>query len=406
MQIYSLYQKRIYVKMNLVITMKAVGIICEYNPFHNGHLYHINEIKKQFPNYPIILVLSGNFTERGIVSILDKWKKTKLALTYGVDLVIELPFVFATQSADIFAKGSIAILKALQVEYLVFGSESGTAEPLIKMAKIQLENPNYDSIVKEYLNQGMNYPTAMSKALEQAGNEKISTPNDLLGLSYIKEIIKQKADITPIAITRTNDYHEKELDNHIASATAIRTAILNNKDITNVVPEKTAVFLKQQTIFMESFYPFFQYKVATTPNLEIYQTVDEGIQNRIKEEIWKHDTLEDFIQATKTKRYTYNKMMRMITHILCSFTKEEAKVNQDIHYLRILGMNEIGQAYFNQIKKEIDLPVITACNSIQDSMIDIELRSTYVFASLLKEKEPFIHQEYSKKPILYHQKKL
>lgn len=387
------------------MSMKAVGIICEYNPFHNGHLYHINEIKKQFPNYPIILVLSGNFTERGIVSILDKWKKTELALTYGVDLVIELPFVFATQSADIFARGSIAILKKLQVEYLVFGSESNNVNPLIKMAHIQLEHPEYHALVKQYMNEGINYPTAMSKALETIMDEKINTPNDLLGLSYIKEIIKQQADITPVTIKRTNDYHDANLSGTIVSATAIRQAVREGKDLSNIVPKMTKNYLKEQAILMEDYYPFFQYKVSTTADLSIYQTVDEGIENRIKEEIFKHDTLEAFVQAIKTKRYTYNKIMRMITHILCGFTKEEAKHDKDIRYLRILGMNHIGQEYLSQVKKEIDLPMITACNTIQDSMIDIELRSTFVFASILKEKQNIIHKEYSKKPILFLNKK-
>lgn len=387
--------------------MKAVGIICEYNPLHNGHLYHINQIKKQFPNSPIILVLSGNFTERGIVSIMDKWKKTELALTYGVDLVIELPFVFATQSADIFAHGSIAILKELKVEYLVFGSEIGCVEPMIEMATIQLKNPLYHKFVKEYLKDGFNYPTAMSKALETISNKKISTPNDLLGLSYIKEIKKQNANIIPIAIKRTNDYHDTKLSKQISSATAIRKALLNKENIENVVPEKTRNYLNQQTVFMESYYPFFQYKVSTSRDLTQYQTVDEGIEHRIKEEILKQDSLETFIQAVKTKRYTYNKLMRMVTHILCNFTKEEANHNTELHYIRVLGMNETGKKYLNKIKKQVTLPIITACNKIKDPMLEIEYRSTCTFASILShdEKEKLTHQEYSKKPILLFQEK-
>lgn len=387
--------------------MKAVGIICEYNPFHNGHLYHINQIKKQFPNSPIILVLSGNFTERGIVSIMDKWKKTELALTYGVDLVIELPFVFATQSADIFAHGSIAILKQLKVEYLVFGSEVGSVDPLIEMATIQLENPLYHKFVKDYLKDGLNYPTAMSKALETISNKKISTPNDLLGLSYIKEIKKQNANIIPVAIKRTNNYHDIKLTKKISSATAIRKALLNRENIKDVVPEKTRGYLNQQTVFMESYYPFFQYKVSTSHDLTQYQTVDEGIEHRIKEEILKQDSLEKFIQAVKTKRYTYNKIMRMVTHILCNFTKEEANHNTELHYIRVLGMNETGKKYLNKIKKQITLPIITAYNTIKDPMLEIEYRSTCTFASILSydEKERLTHQEYAKKPILLFQEK-
>ena len=124
--------------------MKSVGIICGYNPFHNGHLYHLNKFKEMFPDFTIILVMSGNFTERGDMSIINKWDKTDIALHYGVDLVIELPFVFASQSADIFARGSIQILNSLNVDYLVFGSESNDISKLIEMAKIQLYNKKYN----------------------------------------------------------------------------------------------------------------------------------------------------------------------------------------------------------------------------------------------------------------------
>ena len=216
--------------------MKAVGIICEYNPFHNGHLYHINKIKELYPGYKIILVMSGNFTQRGIISVLNKWDKTEIALNYGVDLVIELPFVFATQSADIFAKGSIQILKELQVEYLVFGSESDSINHLIELAHIQLENPNYQEKVVTYLKDGINYPTALSKALYNISGKTTTTPNDLLGLSYIKEIIKQKTNITPITIQRTNDFHSTDINENIASATAIRERINNHQSIKKIVP--------------------------------------------------------------------------------------------------------------------------------------------------------------------------
>lgn len=386
--------------------MKAVGIICEYSPFHNGHLYHINKIREQFPNSAIILVMSGNFTERGIVSVIDKWKKTEIALTYGVDLVVELPFVFATQSADIFAKGSIALLKALQVEYLVFGSECGSLQPLIDLATIQLQHPDYDLLVKKYLKEGINYPTAMSKALMTLTKQTIVTPNDLLGLSYIKEIIKQQANIKPIVIQRTNDFHEETLENTIVSATAIRTALQNNQDIQPYVPEKTYTALTQQLYFMKDYFPLLQYKISTDPRIFQYQTVDEGLDQRIRKEILKHDNLDDFVKAVKTKRYTYNKIMRMLCHILCSFTKEEASKCLEPAYLRILGMNQVGRKYLKQLKKEVTLPLITACTETNHLMMDIEFRSTCAFASLLslKEKKAIIHREFIKKPIIVKEK--
>ncbi len=370
--------------MDLGDRMKAVAIICEYNPFHNGHLYHINKIKELFPTHKIILILSGHFTQRGIVSLLNKWDKTDIALTYGVDWVIELPFVFATQSADLFAKGSIALLKEMQVEYFVFGSESGSIKELTELATIQLEHPEYDKVVSQYLKQGLNYPTALSEALQDLCGKKVTTP------------------IIPITIQRTNDFHSKEMHNHIASATAIRENLQKKNSIKEVVPTGTLSKLKKQLHQAEDYFPFLQYQmISQEKHLKEYQTVDEGIENRIQEFILKSDSYSTLIQNIKTKRYTYNRIMRMLTHILVGFTKEEASRNKEIHYIRILGMNKEGQAYLNKIKKEVQYPIIVACNEIKDEMLQIELRATKIFAMILppKEKEKLIHKEYQKKPI-------
>lgn len=393
--------------MDLGDRMKAVGIICEYNPFHNGHLYHINKVKELFPTHKIILILSGHFTQRGIVSVLNKWDKTELALTYGVDLVIELPFVFATQSADVFAKGGIALLKELQVEYFVFGSESGKSKELIELAKIQLNHPEYNTIVSNYLKQGINYPTALSNALQDLCGKKITEPNDLLGLSYIKEILRENANITPITIQRTNDFHSNEIKDNIASATAIRKSISQRQNIENVVPPYTLQKLKNYVHQVEDYFPFLQYQIITqAKNLNTYQTVDEGIENRIQEFILKSDSYSSLIQNIKTKRYTYNRIMRLLTHILVGFTKEEAKRNTEIHYIRILGMSKEGQSYLNKIKKQVHYPIIVACNEIKDEMLQIELKATKIFAMTLplEKKEKLIHMEYQKKPILKEKK--
>ena len=177
--------------------MEAVGIICEYNPLHNGHIYHIEETKRKFPGKTIILVLNGYFLERGEVSILSKENKTKLALIYGVDLIVELPFIFGSQSADIFAEAAIKILGYLGCSYLVFGSESNNIEALEKVATIQ-NTPEYNKKVQELLATGINYPTALAKALEIDVN--VFNPNDLLGISYLKAIKRNNLNIKPITI--------------------------------------------------------------------------------------------------------------------------------------------------------------------------------------------------------------
>ena len=358
--------------------MASVGIICEYNPFHNGHIYHINKIKEMFPDSTIIAVMSGNFTQRGIPSLLSKDEKTNICLNHDIDLVIELPFTFASQSADIFASGAIKILKALKVEYLVFGSESNDIEALTKIANIQINDKKYDENVKKHLALGYNYPTAMNKALNLSTS--IVSPNDLLALSYIKSIKIEKAGIKPISIKRTNNFHSKDLNTPIVSATAIREAIQQNQEISTFVPNDVYNCLKNKN--PKDYFRYLKYKIISEGiEINTYQTVDEGIENRILKVISGCNTTEDLIQNIKTKRYTYNKISRMLVHILCSFTKEEAKDNKDIKYIRVLGFNDKGQAYLSKIKKELEIPLITTKKYYND-LLTIENRIDDIYKLL------------------------
>lgn len=381
--------------------MKKIGIICEYNPFHNGHLYHISKIKEMFDDSLIILVMSGNFTQRGEASIIPKYSKCDIALLSGIDLVIELPFIFATQSADVFAKTSIEILDKLNVDYVVFGSETNDINKLTMLAKTQINNKKYDKLVKEYLDKGVNYPTALSKALYQLTDKKIDKPNDILGVSYIREILKLNSNITPICIKRSNDYNSIELNDNITSASSIRYALLNGDDVKNYVPEYVYDYLKNP-IFTKNYFSLLKYKIMTENALEEYQTVDEGIQNRIKKCIINSKDLDDLILKVKTKRYTYNKLSRMFIHILCNLKKEEVKKHNKISYIRVLGFNIRGRNYLNEIKKDIDIPIITNFSRTNDPILDIEMRSTCVYASILNEKDKInlIESEYKDFPII------
>ena len=223
--------------------MDSVGIIAEYNPFHNGHLYQLKKVKEMFPDMPVVLVLAGNFTQRGDVSIIDKWKKTDIAIKAGIDLVIELPFSFSTQSADFFSYGAITMLEKLKVKYLVFGTESDELSDIELLVDTQLNNKEFSSLVKIYSKLGNNYPTSMSLALKDLTGKSIKTPNDLLAISYIKTIRKNNYSIKPICIKRTNDYHDETLDKNISSATSIRIALKNNIDIKGQVPEFVIPYL-------------------------------------------------------------------------------------------------------------------------------------------------------------------
>lgn len=375
--------------------MTTIGIICEYNPFHNGHIYHIKKIKEMYKDSIIILVMSGNFTQRGDISIINKWDKTKIALENNIDLVIELPFVFATQGADVFAKGAIQILNNLKVDKLIFGSECNNISELKELAKIQLQE-NYNTLVKKYLEKGLNYPTAMSKALKDLGKKELKEPNDILGLCYVKEILKQKSSIEPITIKRTNNYHEKELK-QISSATSIREAIKNNKDINNYIPKESIKHINKNG-FIDNYFNFLKYKIMTTNNLEIYETVD-NINYTIKENIYESNNLEQLINKIKSKRYTYNRIKRMLLHILCDFTKEENKKCENIEYIRILGFNKIGKNYLNKIKKQTNIPIISKFEK-NNTMLNIELRSTCIYSLIFENSKEIIESEYKNKPII------
>ena len=211
--------------------MKIIGIIAEYNPFHNGHLYQINRIKEIYPDSIIIAVVSSSFTQRGEISILNKWNKTNICLDNSIDIVIELPFVFATQSSDIFGRGAVKILEQLNIDTLVFGTETDNIEWLKEVAELQLNNKEYDNKVKYYIDKGLNYPTATNKAVQELTGYKVDTPNDLLALSYIKQIKKDKKNIEIINIKRTIDYHTTETHNNITSASNIRSKYINNENI-------------------------------------------------------------------------------------------------------------------------------------------------------------------------------
>ncbi len=358
--------------------MKSVGIICEYNPFHNGHLYHINKVKEMFPDHTVILIQSSSFTERGEVSIINKFDKTKIALNYGVDLVIELPFVFSTQSADIFAKGSLSLLNYLNCEYIVFGSESNNIDTLKELAKIQLKSKKYDKLVKQYMDNGINYPTAMNKALTDLGGKSVNNPNDLLGLSYIKEIIKNKYNITPVSIKRTNDYHSLKANDKIISASAIRNLIKNKKRFKKYVPSFSYKYINKKN-FDTKLFELLKYKINSDKNLALYQTVDEGIENRIIKYINNVSTIDELISKIKTKRYTYNKISRMLIHILCNFTKDEADKFKEITYIRVLGFNDKGKNYLNRVKKDSSIPIITNPKSSNDEMLKLEHRVTDIY---------------------------
>ena len=376
--------------------MNVIGVIAEYNPFHLGHLYQINKIKEMYKDSIIITIVSSSFTQRGDVSILNKWDKARIALDNGIDLVIELPYFYAGQSSDIFAKGAVTILNYLGIDTLVFGMESDDINNLKLMADIQLNDKNYNNIVKEYLSNGYNYPTALSKAIKDILNLDIYLPNDLLALSYIKQVKLINNNINVIGIKRTNDYHSKEITSNIVNASLIREQFKNNLNISNYIPNYDTN--KLYNVSANDFYPLLKYQILNNiNNLDKFLTVDEGIDNRIKKYIKNSNNWDELVNNIKTKRYTYNKINRMLMHILFNLTKEESK-DIVIDYVRVLGFNSKGRSYLNKIKKNKDINIVTNYKDGISKLFDLENRVNNIYAIIVDNK--LIYEEYSHNPII------
>ena len=380
--------------------MRVIGIICEYNPFHLGHLHQIKKIKETIPDSLIICIFNGTFMQRGEVSIINKWDKTRICLKYGIDMVVELPFVFATQSSDIFAHGALKILNNLHVDTLVFGSESNNVEILKTLAMTQINNEAFDNKVREYLDKGVNYPTALSKTLEVITKYRIKEPNDILAVSYIKEIIKNNYSIEPVAIKRTNDYHGEIISGDIINASLIRKMLTNGNDVSKYVPRATLKYLNDIPS-KDKYYSLLKYQIINNiDNLDSFQTVDEGLNNLIKKNIYNANNLDELISSIKTKRYTYNRLNRMFTHILTNFKKEDNR-GLEINYVRLLGFNKKGRSYLNKIKKDMEISVVTGYKGINDKIFNIEKRVSYIYSLLIVNSDSYLEEDNKNKPIIF-----
>ncbi len=374
--------------------MNIIGLIAEYNPFHYGHKYQIDKIKELYPDSIIIAIISTNFTQRGDISIINKWNKTKICLDNNIDLVVELPYSYTVESADIFAKGALAILNKLKIDTLVFGTEREDINILKKLAYTEINNKKFNKKVKDYLDKGLNYPTALSKALKELTGYEAKEPNDLLAISYIKEIIKNNYNINPINIKRTIGYHSKDIKNNITSASNIRELLKNNKSIKKYIPYNEKEYFN--TINYDKLFSFLKYNIINNiDNLNDYVLVEEGIENRIKKYIFKSNTWEELINNIKTKRYTYNRINRMLINILNNYKKIDHNIN-DI-YIKVLGFNTKGKEYLNSIKK--DLNIIHGYKKNISKILDIEFKSTCIYSEITNDKY-LIDLEIKNKPII------
>ncbi len=362
--------------------MRVAGIIVEYNPLHNGHLHHILETRRKSNCDYLIAVMSGNFTQRGEPAMIDKFARTKMALQNHVDLVIELPFVFSVQSADIFAYTSVAILNHLKVDEIYFGSESGNIDELFYLSDI-LESKEYNELILKYSKEGNSYPTSSAMAVKDltgkdSRDSKIyDLPNNILGIHYISAVKKLKSNIKVKTIKRvqTDYYDEYTEGKDIQSASAIRKMIENKYDIKSYVPTNVSDLLEGRKIInLEMFTEYLKYRIlsATKEDLKAIFNINEGFENRVKK-VNNFSSVEDLISKIITRRYTNSKIRRSLIHILCN-TEKTVLTSFEVPYLRILGMNKTGQSYLNLIKKDLDVPLISKITGEKHPYLEMELK--------------------------------
>ena len=395
--------------------MNILGLIVEYNPFHNGHLYHLEKSKKITKATHTIAVMSGSFLQRGEPALFDKYTRAEIAVKNGVDLVIELPTLYSCQSAEIFSHGAITTLNSLNcVDSVCFGSEEGSIDVLKIISKILVEEPiDFKTYLKKYLDEGLVFPTARSKALYDYINENnilnisenklqniLNSSNNILGIEYIKSLIKLNSSIKPFTITRiASQYNSSDINSNICSATAIRNVLkdnLNLQQIENVVPNPTFVDIKNN--MNANFNPVFDYMfydllsstiIRDYENLEKYFEVNEGIENKIYSNIFTSKNLDDLISSIKSKRYTMTKVKRTLNNILLGITKDDVISTKDIcsiPYIRVLAFNDKGREIIKQIKKSSDIEIITKLSKIShisdplfNTLIKYDIKSSNMY---------------------------
>lgn len=368
--------------------MKACGLIVEYNPYHNGHAYHVQMARKLTNADCIIAVMSGSFLQRGEPAIIDKIHRTKAAIASGVDLVIELPYAYAVQSSDYFAKGAILSLAQLQIDVLCFGSESGNIEDFFNYYnQIKTNETDFNPLIQRFLKQGLSYPAAYEKACHTLDIQHLQQlPNNILGNSYVRFIRDNELPMEITTIQRIqNHYHDHIITNRIASATSIRHTLLEDglsNEVKHTLPEHSLTQLKayytktEKWHEWEQYFPLLRYKILTssTDDLANIHGMEEGIEHRLKQKIKQSVSFSELIHHLKTKRYTTTRLQRILTHLLTNTTKAEITNyinNNQIPYLRILGFNQHGKDYLQHIKKAIEVPVHSRLT--RDNAADLHL---------------------------------
>lgn len=363
--------------------MKHLGLVAEYNPFHNGHAYQLNELKKNFPDKKIIVMMSGNFVQRGEPAIFEKSLRTECALSGGADIIFELPVYYAVASAEYFATAALKALAATGViDTVCFGAECDDLSLLGSIADILCQEPaTYQDIFRQYLSEGLHYPKARKKAVaaylqDEHAASVLDYPNNILAIEYLKAIRKEALPLTPFVIKRYGSfYHSEKLTQPFPSATALRlhlqqsctsSAPISSQMFFNCMPPACQTILSEniyaKPLFLKDFYPFIQY--ALWENYKKYEPffdVSNELANHLTNAFTKHRDIESLILDTAGKNYTQSRIRRVLLHILLGITKEDPVYFQSDRtppYLRLLGFKSNASAVLHEMKSCSSVPIL------------------------------------------------
>ena len=409
----------------------VLGIVCEYNPFHNGHFYHLNESKKITHSDYSIAIMTGNFTQRGDVSIIDKWSKTRMAIESGVDLVIELPTLYAISSAENFANGAIKLLDSLKiVDYLSFGSECEDISVLNDIANVLCAEPDeYKTLLSHELSRGVSFPKAREKALMMYLNDVrrfanvLSAPNNILGIEYLKALKRQNSTIKPICVKRKDSNHNDNViseSSNFASGTAIRNACLSNnlEKLQNIMPKasfeifndniRKGNFVSNISCFDKEI--IFTLRKMSTDEIANLPDVSEGLEFALKSAANSCNSVVELLSMVDSKRYTKTRIQRILLYAILGITKKDMQISRTTKpYVRVLGFNDKGRGILSELsKRNRKLELVSSVKKFMDKgpnknlklMMEKDIWATNVY-TLGYEYESKANLDYTEKLITY-----
>ncbi len=390
--------------------MKTIGIIAEFNPFHNGHKYLIEKAKKITNADNVVIVCSGNFVQRGTPAIFDKSVRTTAALLNGADVVLELPVIYSTASAETFAHAAVKLLDKLNcIDYLCFGCETDNIKALPMLSKILLEEPaDYKNMLAVYLKNGFSYPKARAKALTDYCNENnilegfmlnqiLEKANNILAIEYLKALKKFHSKIKPLAIKRIgSSYDSDALDDKFASATGIRKALNSNQSINNFIPKKCIdIYEDINHVELNDFSTILGHQLIKTNDFSNYYDLSEDLSNRIKNLKSIFFNIESFIDELHSKNYTYAGISRVLCHIMLEILQNDVTqfINNDyFDFVRILGFKKDTKT-IAKIKEHSSLDIISKFSTYYNNstnetrkMLDINIRADELYRMVFMNK--------------------